>query len=93
MGINLGAQSISRSGDPPSKPLHSQILRHTCREGLVGSLATLALSAWILYYLVASMGHFYEDGWMRTLFKAFLLCVLYMVVFTPIYFVVVAAGM
>lgn len=61
--------------------------------GLVGSLATLVLSAWILYYLVASMRHFYEDSWMRTLFKVFLLCVLYMVVFTPLYFAVVAAGM
>ena len=61
--------------------------------GLVGSLATLVLSAWILYYLVASMRHFYDEGWMRTLFKVFLLFVLYMVVFTPLYFAVVAAGM
>lgn len=41
----------------------------------------------------ASMRHFYEDGWIRTLFKAFLLVVLYMALFTPIYFAVVAAGM
>ena len=39
------------------------------------------------------MRHFYNDGWMRTLFKVFLLCVLYMVLFTPLYFAVVAAGM
>lgn len=61
--------------------------------GLVGGLANLALSGWILYYLVASMRHFYADGWMRTLFNVFLLCVLYMVVGTPVYFAVVAAGM
>lgn len=61
--------------------------------GLLGGLARMGLSVWMMYYLVASMRHFYEDGWMRTLFKAFLLVVLYMALFTPIYFAVVAAGM
>ena len=62
-------------------------------RSLVGSLVNLALSGWILYYLAASMRYFYEDGWMRTLFKVFLLCILYMVVGAPVYFAVVAAGM
>ena len=62
-------------------------------DGLLGGLARIGLSVWMMYYLVASMRHFYEDGWMRTLFKAFLLVVLYMALFTPIYFAVVAAGM
>jgi len=61
--------------------------------GLLGGLARMGLSVWMMYYLVASMRHFYEDGWIRTLFKAFLLVVLYMALFTPIYFAVVAAGM
>ena len=61
--------------------------------GPLGGLARLGLRVWMLYYLVASMRHFYEDGWMRTLFKAFLLVVVYMALFTPIYFAVAAAGM
>ena len=61
--------------------------------GLVGELVRFALSMWILYYVVASLRHFYEDSWMRTLFKASLLTLLYMVLVTPVYFATVALRM
>ena len=55
-----------------------------------GSLGRAALGLWVLQYAVASLRHFYGDGWIRTLFNVFLLIILNAVVVTPILFATVA---
>lgn len=58
--------------------------------GPIGSLGRTALGLCVLYYAVASLKHFYGDGWMRTLFNVLLLIILNAVVVTPILFATVA---
>ena len=61
--------------------------------GTFGALGRTALGGWALYYGVATLKHFYGDGWLRTLFKVFLLMLLNAVLVTPVLFATIALRM
>ena len=58
--------------------------------GVIADLVWLATSAWMLYYTLAAMRHFYRDGWAWTVVKGFFAMILYSSLLIPAFIGAVA---